>query len=158
MWAVTSVSVVPDSQENLKATMAAELDPGVTVILERQPILPLSSQPSPNLRLDGYQMNSQRFAAVIETTANAILVFSEVYYPGWRAYIDGQEVPILRANHAFRAIELPAGKHQVELKYVPLSFFIGLGFSIATILAALAAFWIGRRAKSQTVCPENARF
>jgi uncharacterized membrane protein YfhO len=60
------------------------------------------------------------------------LVLSDTYYPGWRAYVDGEEKEILRANYAFRAVPLESGRHTVLFKYDPLSFKVGLAISLAT--------------------------
>jgi hypothetical protein len=155
VWAVSDVKVVPDNKENLQTTLSPDLDPGFTVVLERQPTLSLSSAQSPNLKIDAVSKQAQRWSALTETTANSMLVFSEVYYQGWRAYIDGHEVPIYRANHGFRSIELPSGTHKVEMRYIPISFFIGLGLTSITVIAVVVLLWYSQQKKKRSI--DNAR-
>ncbi len=72
---------------------------------------------------------------------NGFLFLSDVYYPGWNAYVDGSSAHIYQANFLFRAVELSAGTHTVEFRYEPLSFRIG---AIVSLLSAgvLGLVWI----------------
>ena len=72
----------------------------------------------------------------------AFVVLSDSWYPGWRATVDGADVPIARANVLFRAVEVPVGEHTVEFRYEPTSFRLGLAVSAASLLAGLA-LWAG---------------
>ena len=65
------------------------------------------------------------------------LVTAAQYFPGWRAWVDGQEAPVLRANSLFRTTPLPPGTHIVELRYQPGSVELGLLVSLGAV--ALAA-------------------
>ena len=58
--------------------------------------------------------------------ATRVALFSEIYYPaGWRAYVDGEEFPVFRANYTLRGLKLPAGSHTVEFEFKPESFTKG---------------------------------
>jgi uncharacterized membrane protein YfhO len=84
-------------------------------------------------------------------------VLSEVYYPGWRASLDGQETEVLRANYAFRALYLPAGDHQVRLVFAPLSWRVGLVLSLASMISLfLLGGWRALRGKGQGLRPDEA--
>jgi hypothetical protein len=77
----------------------------------------------------------------VNASADRLMVFSEVWYPeGWFCYIDGKETPLARADYLFRAVKVPAGKHQVELVFAPrfqTDENISLAFSLSLLLFAL---------------------
>ncbi len=62
----------------------------------------------------------------------AYLVVTERWAPGWRAFVDSQRTRIQRTDFAFRGIPLPAGAHEVEFRYAPLPFSLGLWISLLT--------------------------
>jgi hypothetical protein len=75
--------------------------------------------------------------ALPSISSPAILLLTDIFYPGWHAYVDGKEAQIVRANYCFRAVLLPAGARNVTFRYDPLSFKLGL------IASAIALFLIG---------------
>ena len=72
------------------------------------------TQPA-SIRLTNYANPGNLFYES-ESTEDGLAVFSEVYYKTWKAFIDGKEVPVVRANYILRAIEVPAGKHIIEFR------------------------------------------
>ena len=75
----------------------------------------------------------------VESTQPRYLVSSEVNYPGWRAFIDGQEVPISMTDVAFRGLPVPAGNHEVVFRFWPT---ILLWSASVSALAYLALAWL----------------
>ena len=83
-------------------------------------------------------------------------VFSEIYYnKGWRAYVDGQELPIVRTNYVLRGVKLPAGQNkEVRFEFRPASFYTGekiasvAGIIIYLLLIGAIALEVRRNAKS----------
>ena len=67
-------------------------------------------------------------------TGNGFLVLMDTYFPGWTVTVDGEERPILQANHFYRAIQLGPGSHVLEFDYYPEGFNTGLAVSFATVL------------------------
>ena len=70
-----------------------------------------------NIKLVSYEANSLRYE--VDSKQGGIVVFSDIYYPGWTATVDGKDVPVARANYILRAIRVPAGKHEVVMTFDP---------------------------------------
>ena len=85
-----------------------------------------------------------------KASGNNLLFLGDTYYPnGWKAYIDNKETPILRVNHGFRGIIVPAGTHKIEFVYSPESFVIAkyliLIFSSLTFALLIAGIFVDRK-------------
>ena len=83
-------------------------------------------------------------SASVDGPAAGLLFFSEPFYPERRAFVDGMPARAVRANLAFTAVAVPAGRHHVELRYVPSSFHAGLAIS-GLALAVWIALSLGGR-------------
>jgi len=74
--------------------------------------------------------------------AAGYLVLTDVWYPGWECTVDGEPVRVYRANYAFRAVEVPAGRHEVVFHFEPASYRRGRLVSLGA-LAAVLLFGLG---------------
>jgi hypothetical protein len=148
---IYDTALVPDGEAAFSAIHALGFDPASMVVIEELPdTLPaVTGGPPPgerNLYYLGYAPEAYTIVAV--TPGPAWVVFSEVFYPGWRAAVNGDEVPIWRANFAFRAVYLDApGTHIIDMRFEPLSCRIGVLITVATalLLAGWGAWAIARR-------------
>lgn len=91
-------------------------------------------------RIERVAQLPNRYELDLNLTAPGWLVISEVWYPGWKAAVDGKAVPILRANYLFQAVRVLPGQRRLILTYRPVSFFGGAALSLAA-LGLLAALW-----------------
>ena len=72
------------------------------------------------------------------------MFLSEVYYPaGWKAYIDGNETEIYKTDYLFRSILVPKGKHKIEFKFYPETYYFGKKISIGSNIVLIAIFGVG---------------
>src|SRR5262249_34907960 len=87
-------------------------------------------------------VDRQRLAFEIKAAAPALLVLAQTYFHPWRAYVNGQPTKIWRANHAFQAIEVPAGHSEVKFVYKDGMLLSGSILSGVAMLVC-AALWRG---------------
>ena len=74
---------------------------------------------------------------VTDSSEPGYLFLSEIFYPGWKAFVDGEPKRILRGNYLFRVIELPAGHHVIRMVFDPLSIKIGTGVTVFILFMLL---------------------
>ncbi len=120
--------------------------------------LPMLNNGTPQGTVAVARPDSDTLVATIETDREAILVFSEIAYPGWRATLDGRAVPLLTADYTFRAVTVPTGRHEVRLVFDPPLWRLGWRIAGATLLLALACLVVPpllrrRRARPATPTP-----
>ena len=149
-WLVKEVKYVNNANEEIDAIHG--MNPRETAIVDKR-FTETVKQPAAmpdsldNIVLKSYAPNALQYE--VDTKQGGTVVFSEIYYPGWRSYIDGEEVSHGRANYILRAMNVPAGKHTIEFVFDPQSLhatetiaFIALGIML---LGALGAIVMGLR-------------
>jgi hypothetical protein len=143
-WLVHQV-VVEESQEAVYRRFA---DPAIDfrqVALLEAP-LPQALQGSAGttelVRFRSYEGNR----IVVEATAesNGLVVFSEMYYPGWRATMNGEPTEIYRVNGGLRGVLVPRGESRITLEYAPFSVYAGGAVTLLTFLGVLSALVLSR--------------
>ncbi|MDW8225888.1 MAG: hypothetical protein RMK93_07730, partial [Bacteroidota bacterium] len=150
-WMVYRARVAPsDSTEAI--LRRGELQPRLEALVEADPGLPLPGTVPDSvrhtLRCRVYEHNWQHWE--VETAHPGLLCFSEIWYPAWKAFVNGTEVPVLRAYHSLRAIPIPAGSHTVELRYDSSSFRTGAWISALTLALTLVALLLCDRRRPTT--------
>ena len=103
----------------------------------------------------------------VDASGNNFLFLGDTYFTGeadyklfkiptgWKAYIDGNETKIYRANHDFRGIVVPKGKHKVEFVYLPESFvitkYVSLGLSSLALFGLLLGVFLMQKKKKESI-------
>ncbi|MCP4653945.1 MAG: YfhO family protein, partial [bacterium] len=127
-----------DSESDAVAAMLAPgFDPRQHAVLEGAVPAQPGSACEPNERVEIMAESHYERRLAVSTACPGVLVFSEVFYPGWEAVIDGETAPILRANAAFSAVMIEPGEHEVIWRYVPRTLYLGLAITGLTLVVLL---------------------
>lgn len=146
-WFVDEIRWTASPDEEITALY--DINPRRTALLENEwkskfqnPDAVAGVDSSAVIELTDYRSPGNLFYRTSSSKAQLAL-FSEVFYKTWHVYIDGTEVPLLRANYILRAVEVPAGNHTIEFRCVDdvyeTSHTVSLFASIVVVLVLLAA-------------------
>ena len=153
-WFVPAQRVVEDGDAALDAIGRPGFEPRLTGVTERR--VPGVPERAPggaggSARLVAYE----RERVVIRSRADraGLVVLSDTHYPGWKAEVDGEEVPVERVDYLLRGVPVPAGAHTVVFRYAPLSWTIGWAVSLVALLGLALALVAGGRRRRPTARP-----
>jgi len=120
-WLVDQVKYVDNANQELDALGQMNLRHEAVADKQFQQVLgeTVAQDSLSNVELTAYEPNQLTYT--VNSSKGGVLVFSEIYYPGWTASVDGQEVEVGRVNYVLRAIHISGGKHQVVLSFFPKS-------------------------------------
>ena len=138
-WLVSRVRTAPTADAEMAAL--GEIDPALEAVIfdpeaPEGTVTEYAGTDSGRVELVYYSPNRLRYD--VSAPAKGLAVFSEIWYPaGWKAFVDGNEVPVLRADYALRALMIEEGDHEVEFVFDPASFTVGRNISLASSIAIL---------------------
>jgi hypothetical protein len=141
--------IFADGPATLAALAQPDFDPRKSVFLapEARGGVTVSNTSSAQVFLRRFSGNRIEFE--VDTAEPAMVVLAQSFYHNWRAEVNGKGVSLLRANHAFQALEVPAGHQQVVLRYQDRFFLVGTAVSLACALSWVIVWIVGaRRAKN----------
>jgi uncharacterized membrane protein YfhO len=140
-WFATNIKWAANANEELDALGQENLR--TTAVVAKADFGFLKAGGTGTVKLTSYGANEAKYE--VDSEQGGLVVFSEVYYPGWTATVDGQPVEVGRANYVLRAINVPAGKHEVVFEFKPQSIqttetiaYVALGVLVLLIVAAFA--------------------
>lgn len=154
-WFVNNIKFVQGSKAEMEAlnTFDPKKEAIISEGLKDQFNNQTIGQPiNAEIKLTSYHPDTLKYEY---TAANQVFaVFSEIFYDkGWKAYVDGEEVPIIRTNYLLRGLSLPGGNHKVEFIFAPdsmkISNTISLIASIVLLLGIGAAAWVSLKPKKK---------
>lgn len=149
-WFADEVKYVDNANEEIAALH--EVNPLKTAVVDKkfadivtQPVADSTAQ----VTLTSYKPNELIYQ--VTSTQGGTVVFSEIYYPGWQAFVDDQEAPHGRANYILRAMHVPAGTHTVRFVFDPQSLHVTetVAFSALALLLLAVLFIAGRAIRNQ---------
>lgn len=120
-WFIDKITYVDNANKEIDAIKTLNLRHEAVADKKFQADLgeALPQQSTSVVKLEKYEPNELTYN--VKSDKGGIVVFSEIYYPGWTATVDGNEVPVGRVNYVLRAINVKAGNHTVTLSFKPQS-------------------------------------
>ena len=156
-WA-EAVMTVTEADDLIPAVQQRDIRATAVVLAERSESLSATSRPTEGDEVKVLHAWNGRLELSTRSAGGRFLVVSEIWHPGWRAWIDGQSVPLYRTNIALLGLSVPPGEHRVRLAFRPLLWWPSLAISGAGAVAfvALAACTVRRKLRPGKVSADPA--
>ena len=151
---VSNYVVVPDAAARLARLADPAFDPARTLLLEQNVTFPVNDIAGSTAAITQYTPNQVEIT--VRTPAETFLVLTDNYFPGWEAAVNGRATTILRADHTFRAVRVPAGASKIIFRYRPRVIFVGAILSTVTALVLLYLLLAGTMERASLLRKKGA--
>ncbi len=139
LW-LTYNKIIHKSEDMKKYINDSEIDFYKTLVLEEDDghSIPMNDTVNYNYKAEITDYNNDEIIIKVNSPENAYLVLSEIWYPDWKAEVNGEISEVLRANNSMRAVAVPKGESEIRMYYHSSSFATGGIIAIITLLAGIA--------------------
>lgn len=141
-YTVHSVKYAQNERDTLLLMQDKAFDPRVTAIVESSDPIGILSENSDQDDIEIISHTATSVTIKCTMKSNGLLILSDLFYPGWRAYVNGEKTHIWRTNDVMRGIYLNEGSYEIEFSYKPLPLYIGCSISLFTLFSYIIAFAI----------------
>ncbi|ASB49108.1 hypothetical protein [Alkalitalea saponilacus] len=152
-WLVENIHTVGSTLEELQAIASVDLADNAVVHMDFADILEQKTIGSGGGHIELIKERLDYLQYLSNTDSPTFAVFSEIYYTGgWRAFINGEEVPIIRANYLLRGLFVPAGNNTIEFRFEPVSYRYGklISYISSILILLLVGLFFWKRDKFRT--------
>lgn len=146
--------VVQPARAIIDSVSSLVQDPAEVTRLESDPGLELGPVDGAAARITEYGLN--RVTVEVSTPGPALLRLADLWYPDWKATVDGEPAPILRADYLLRAVPVPAGEHTVVFRFESPAIRNGLALTIVSFVLILGLLFAGWRQGRRPRAPAAA--
>jgi hypothetical protein len=139
--------VFADGPDTMQAALRNDFEPLRVVYLPLEAQSQVRTRHPARVRIVPTLFSARRLRADVESDASALIVAAQAFYHPWQAYVDGKPTALWKANYAFQALEVPPGKHRLDLVYEDQAFFWGAILSTLSLLGCAGVWLRWRQAK-----------
>ena len=143
-WFVDKLEFVPNADKEIAALHGMDTKHEAVADERFRSTLETTNLGQGTVELTSYAPNEMHYK--VKSAEGGVVVFSEIYYPGWTVTIDGTEAALGRVNYVLRALRVPAGEHEIKMEFRPSSVstttsiaFIAIGVILVFLLLAIWA-------------------
>jgi hypothetical protein len=142
-YLVGTTELFPDDGRVIARLLDERFDPRTTAVITEPLPAGVTVEEGARGTVRWLERDVDRYTLQVTADRPALLMILDNWYPAWEAVVNGRPAPVVRANHTFRAVPVPAGASTVTVRYTPAELRAGAGISLGVLLLLLGTVVLG---------------
>ena len=148
VWLVDNIVYLDKFEYIMDAFESGKYSPQETALIEEAVATGVTEIGELNYSVDITEYKNNYISYQVSSSKSAMMVMSEVYYPGWHAYINGERQKVYQVDGILRGVVVPEGESMVEFRFEPITVYGGIGFAFCALLSCMC-FILSSRIKTK---------